>query len=133
MYEFILRSLKKYEELNKEVYYITLTSSNGALNRDVGCDFLMLWRRMKKVCPKAECFFVVVESDGVVRPHIHFLVVDFYYSKNWFEKQWGLVHGHCGSHLHKSLVDYRLSVELAVYLSTQHGVVSEVNCSEGWF
>ena len=133
MFDFILKSLKKYRALRKDVYFVTLTSSDGALNRDIGRDFLMLWCRMRKVCPKAECFFVVVEGDGVVRPHIHALVVNFYYSKSWYEKQWSLIHGHCVSHLHNTPVDFERSVRLAIYFSSQHGVVSEVNCSDGWF
>ena len=136
MYDFILKSLRKYEKLDKEVYFITLTSSDSALNRDIGRDFLMLWCRMRKVCPRCECVFVVVERDDSVEPpvrcHVHCLVIGFYYPKEWFERQWSLVHGHCISHLHKSLVDFKRSVSLSVYFSSQHGVVSEVNCSLGW-
>jgi hypothetical protein len=132
MFELIKKSLEKYKLLDKDVWFVTLTSSDSALNRNIEHDFLTLWCRMRKVCPNAECLFVVVEGDGVVRPHVHCLVINFYYPKEWFEKQWSLVHGHCVSHLHKSPVDFKRSVSLAVYFSSQHGIVSEVNCSLGW-
>jgi hypothetical protein len=129
MYELLKKSLEKYRKLNKDVYFITLSSSDASLDRNLSRDFLMLWRRMKRVCPKAECFFVIVESDGVVRPHVHFLVVDFFYPSQWVDSQWSRVHG--ASYIRKSLVKFDFIA--SVYFSTQHGFVSEVNCSDGWF
>lgn len=131
MYELIKKGLNEYRKLNKQVWFITLSTSDESIHRNIEKDFLMLWCRIRKVCPDSECFFVVVGSDGDTRPHIHALVVDFFRPKEWLDFQWSRVH-RGDSFTRKNLVDFKNSQGLAVYFSTQHGVVENVNCSTGW-
>ena len=135
MYELLKKSLKKFEAEGKQVWFVTLTVSPFTEDRDIQRDFVSLWMKMKFKCRGAECFYAVINADDSVNPpvrsHVHLLVVDFFYPKETLFAWWQKIR--CSSSwVRKSLVDFERIENLAVYFSTQHGVVYDVGCSDEW-
>lgn len=134
MYEFIKKSLEKYKLLDNEVWFITLSAGSDSVihYRDIQRDFISLWMKIKYECKKAECFFIVVESDGKVKPHIHMLLANFNYPKEMLNSWWEHTR-RCFCIIKKEPVEFHRLEILSVYFSTQEGAVYEVNCSDGWY
>lgn len=104
------------------VRFGTLTSSDlSNSERDIGRDFDVLVKRIRRKVPHFECARIIVLKGG--RWHIHFIFSGAYIPQGWLSEAWNDVHG-------AVVVDIRMCRNiggLARYMITQY--LSGQDCS----